>query len=94
MGLKFGWTTAGDVASVLTLSISFLWSVHEVGREIQRFAKIAGTCNQALTMIKIPHEIVDVQDAQPLQVSTGKIEFENVYFDYKQNQSLFRGLSC
>ena len=46
-----GWITVGDFALVLTLSISILMSIYNVGLQIQQFAKITGICRQALCRI-------------------------------------------
>ena len=88
-----GWVSPGDFALVLMLSIAFMWGVHDVGKQMQRFAKVVGTCNQALSFIQLPHEIIDVSDAKPLVISRGEIEFKQVHFQYDNNKSLFNNLS-
>jgi len=39
------------------------------------------------------HEVVDAQDAVPLKISQGRIEFRHVCFAYEPNQPVFEGLS-
>ena len=68
-------------------------SVYAVGQEMLKFSKMVGKCNQALSFIKIPHEIKDSPDAKPLVVSNGEIKFENVSFHYENNNSLFENLN-
>jgi len=92
-GAIHGWINAGDFALVVTLSTSFMWGVHDVGKQMQRFFKAVGTCNQALSFIKIPHEIIDSSDAKPLVVSKGEIKFENIDFSYSNNNALFKNLN-
>ena len=92
-GLKHNWVSAGDFALVLMLSISFMWAVHDMGKQMQRFSKVMGTCNQALSMIRIPHEITDAPDATALSISNGEIKFDHVSFHYENNQPLFKDLS-
>jgi ATP-binding cassette, subfamily B, bacterial len=92
-GLKQHWVSPGDFALVLSLSISLMWSVQEMGRQMQRFSKVVGTCNQALSIIRIPHEITDALDAKPLHVHKGEIKFNNVLFHYENNKPLFDNLN-
>jgi ATP-binding cassette subfamily B protein len=92
-GLKLGWVSAGDFALVLTLSISFMWGIHDMGKQMQRYSKVIGTCNQALSIIKQPHEIIDLPNAQPLQMTQGRLSFNEVSFHYEHNQPLFKKLS-
>ncbi|HCJ1109657.1 TPA: ABC transporter ATP-binding protein [Legionella pneumophila] len=92
-GLKLGWVSAGDFALVLTLSITFMWGIHDMGKQMQRYSKVVGTCNQALSIIKQPHEITDLPNAQPLQVTQGQLSFSEVSFHYENNKPLFKNLT-
>lgn len=92
-GIQQHWVSPGDFALVLMLSIFFMWNVHDVGKEMQRFSKVVGTCNQALDLIRIPHEIMDMPDAFPLVVTKGEIKFDHVSFYYENNKPLFTDLS-
>ncbi len=92
-GLKLGWVSAGDFALVLTLSITFMWGIHDMGKQMQRYSKVVGTCNQALSIIKQPHEITDLPNAQPLQVTQGQLSFREVSFHYENNKPLFKNLT-
>lgn len=92
-GLTQGWVTAGDFALVLGLTITFVDAVFDMGLQMQQFFRIAGTCNQALSFVRVPHDIVDAPDAKPLTVTQGKIDFKKVAFAYQADQPLFHGLS-
>ncbi|EKD71081.1 MAG: hypothetical protein ACD_46C00278G0008 [uncultured bacterium] len=92
-GLKQHWVSPGDFALVLSLSISLMWSVQEVGKQMQRFSKVVGACNQALSIIRIPHEITDKSDANPLDINKGEIKFDHVTFQYENNEPLFNNLN-
>lgn len=92
-GLKQSWVTPGDFALVLSLSISLMWSVQEVGKQMQRFSKVVGACNQALSIIRIPHEIIDTPNATPLKIKQGAIKYDNVTFQYENNKPLFNHLN-
>jgi ATP-binding cassette subfamily B protein len=92
-GVKEGLVTAGDFALVITLSLAFLWTIHDVGKQMQRFAKVVGICNQALSFLRLPHEITDDLNAKPLVVTQGIIQFAKVSFHYENNQPLFIDLN-
>lgn len=92
-GIKQHWVSAGDFALVLSLSIALMWSVQEVGKQMQRFSKVVGACNQALSIIRIPHEITDSSDANDLIINKGEIKFQDVSFQYENNKPLFKGLN-
>lgn len=51
-----------------------------------------GTCNQALSIIQQPHEVIDSPNARPLQVTRGEIQFDRVFFQYANNKPLFKNL--
>jgi ATP-binding cassette subfamily B protein len=70
-----------------------MWSVQEVGKQMQRFSKVVGACNQALSIVRIPHEIQDAPQAKALQVNQGEIQFDQVGFHYENNEALFNKLS-
>lgn len=92
-GIKQHWVSAGDFALVLSLSISLAWNIPDIGKQMQRFSKVVGACNQALSVIKIPHEITDAPNAKILNVTQGEIRFEKVLFHYENNKPLFKNLN-
>lgn len=92
-GNLHGWVSPGDFALVLMLSFSFVWSVFDIGQQMLKFAKVVGICNQSLSFIRIPHEIIDAPDAIPLKVNQGEITFRNVFFQYPNNKPLFSKLN-
>lgn len=53
------------------------------------FFKDLGLSRQALSLITVPHEIVDAPNAKPLIVNEGKIEFHNVTFNYAPHKNIF-----
>lgn len=88
-----GWVTIGDFALVLTLYLSILLSIYNVGRQIQQFAKMRGICKQALSIMQEPFGIVDLSDAEVMNTGPGLIEFKNVNFNYVNNSFSFDNLS-
>jgi len=82
--------TIGDFTFVISLSISILWNLWFLASQFVSFSEQVGLCKQALSIISQPHEIIDAQNAKPLVVSTGKIQFHDVTFHYGEGAHLFR----
>lgn len=82
--------TVGDFALILTLLARLLDSLWNAANNLVRFAQEIGTCEQALTIITAPHDIIDTPDAKPLVVRKGAISFDNVTFFYQRNNNLFK----
>lgn len=87
-GRVHGWVTAGDFALVLMLSMSFIRSVRDMGQQMLKFSKMIGMCNQALSFIRIAHEITDSPSALPINIKKGEIKFENVSFKHESNNNI------
>lgn len=80
-----------DVVLVLQMSWSLLFVVWIFCMELPELYREIGVCNQALTILQIPHEIKDRKEASELKVTRGDIQFENVHFEYVKGQNLFDG---
>lgn len=81
--------TVGDFSFIISLSISILWNLWYIAGQFVSFSEQVGTCKQALSIINVPHEIVDAKGAKPLVVQRGEIEFNNVSFHYDTGKRLF-----
>lgn len=82
--------TIGDFTFVISLSTSILWNLWFLASQFVAFSEQIGICQQALSIISQPHEIVDSPSAQTLVISDGKIQFYNVTFHYGEGSHLFR----
>jgi ATP-binding cassette subfamily B protein len=92
-GVGSGWVSAGDFAMVLTLSSWMAQSVWDIGKQMLELSKATGACQQALSFIMEPHDIVDVPGAKELVVTAGKIEFDQVSHAYSGSPVIFKDLS-
>ncbi|VEB38923.1 ABC transporter ATP-binding protein [Legionella cherrii] len=88
-----GQVSIGDFSFVISLSLSIFYNLWYLASQFVHFAEELGKCRQALTLISEPHEITDQPDAQPLTVSQGRIEFQNVSFHYDEGAHLFKNKS-
>jgi len=85
--------TIGDFSFIISLSISIFYNLWYLASQFVVFAEELGRCRQALTIIDVPHEIVDQENAAPLTVSEGKIEFKNVTFHYENSKPIFKSMN-
>ena len=82
--------TVGDFSFIITLSISILWNLWFIAGQFVSFSEQVGKCRQALSIMNAAHDIVDMQDAKPLVVTKGEIQFKEVCFHYEGGAPLFQ----
>jgi len=92
-GSMHAWVSPGDFAFVLMLSIGFMMSVYDIGRQMLKFSKAIGRCNQSLSFIRMPPEIVDAPKAKFIHIMHGEIQFHHVTFQYNDSMPLFANLN-
>jgi len=85
--------TVGDFAFVLTLSMAVMQGLWYLASHFLIFSQELGVCQQALSIIHVPHEIVDKPNAVNLSVTRGEIVFEHVSFNYERGKNVFRDKS-
>lgn len=88
-----GLITIGDFALILMISISTIDAVWNLSRDFLKFSECLGQCSQALTLVTVPHDIKDIENASCLKVNKGSIEYKKVYFGFIENKFLFNNLS-
>jgi ATP-binding cassette subfamily B protein len=86
-----GKISTGDVVLTTTLGFTVLNASRDFAMAmvdmVQQFAKLA----EAVQVLGLPHEMRDAQDAQPLIVSGGAIQFRQVSFSYPSGQHVLKG---
>jgi len=82
--------SVGDFSFIISLSISIFYNLWFIASQFVTFAEELGKCQQALSIIAVPHDIVDAPEAKPLVVNQGKIEFNQVSFHYDEGVHLFK----
>ena len=84
-----GLITIGDFTFVLTLAMTIVWEVWRLADSLVGFSQELGVCRQAIAIVTIPHEIVDIFGAKRLNVSDGAIVFDRVSFHYVPGRDIF-----
>jgi ATP-binding cassette subfamily B protein len=87
------WVTLGDFSLVGMLSFWILGMVWYMSYQIGLFVRESSTINEALTLIGVKHEVVDMPDALPLRIQSADIHFDNVVFEYQKNIPVFNRLN-
>lgn len=88
-----GWqnnlVTTGEVVLIMNTVWAVTFNMWFLSHALTDLFKEVGIAKQALSIINIPHEIVDVHNAKQLCVTKGNITFDNVTFHYESNNNLF-----
>lgn len=93
IGFKHGTITPGDFALVLTINFSTIQILWSFSRDLIKFSELFSYVTQGLNVILAPIEIQDKPNAQPLVVQNGEIIFDQVQFQYKDSELLFKDKS-
>ncbi len=88
-----GLVSVGDFALILSLALYVTEGVWYFTEQVHRLNDLIGRCNQSLTKLVVPHEIIDKPEAIAIHIEQGEIEFSNVTFNYKSNTNIFENKS-
>jgi ATP-binding cassette subfamily B protein len=88
-----GQISVGDFAMSTGLALLIIGDARNLTRRFLEFFEYVGNVANGVDTIVKPHEIIDVDNAQALQVSQGRIEFKNVCFAYEANRPVFENLN-
>jgi len=83
----------GDLIFIFQGTVNITMITWWAGLELPRFFQEMGVCQQALSVMKDPIQIVDAPDAKELKVKNPSIVFENVSFNYERNSNIFENKS-
>lgn len=88
-----GQISVGDFAMATGLALLVIGDARNLTRRFLEFFEYVGNVANGVDTIVKPHEIVDVIDAKPLQVTAGRIEFRDVCFGYEPSRPVFENLN-
>jgi len=84
-----GWISLGELTLVLS-SLNLIGLAWFMGMHLIEVYENIGTCQEALSIAQKTIEIVDINDAKPIEIHQGEIRFEEVNFHYSQERKLFQ----
>ncbi|MFA5188710.1 MAG: ABC transporter ATP-binding protein [Patescibacteria group bacterium] len=80
--------TIGDFVLIQAYIINIISRVWGFGRMIQKVYEKLSDAEEMTVVLTTPHEIQDIPEAKDLIVKQGKIEFQNVNFNYHQTRKV------
>lgn len=88
-----GMITIGDFAFVFGLSLIVAEDIWHTTVSLQDFARAMGDLKSALSILDIPNDNVDVNNAKSIDLKAPKIEIKGVSFGYGENKNVFDNLN-
>ncbi len=88
-----GQITIADFVFMQSVFISFDNTLGAVSEDFPRLLSVYGSVQDSLDTIYKPLTVTDAPDAVPFEFKSGKIEFDNIDYQYKENHPLFRDFS-
>jgi ATP-binding cassette subfamily B protein len=85
-----GLITIGDFVLIQTYLINMFDRLWDFGRIIRYYYEAMADAQEMTEVLETPHEIIDLPKAKRLQISAGKIEFNNVSFSYNQTRKVIK----
>jgi ATP-binding cassette subfamily B protein len=87
------WITVGDFTQISMQAFWLLGWIWYVSFQMTIFARETGTISDALKLVRKGHDLVDVPNAQPIIITRGEIQFDNVDFTYNKQRPVFQNLN-
>ncbi len=88
-----GLLTIGDFALIQVYLIGMFSKLWDIGHAIRRTYEALADADQMVQIMDQQADILDVQKAKRLDIQTGRIEFNNVYFSFNKTRRILRGLN-
>lgn len=85
--------STGAIAIAIGLNLRLNGMSQWIMWEMSMLFENIGTVQDGINMLAQPRKVQDKASAKPLVVKEGKIEFNQIFFDYEQGDPLFRDLS-
>ncbi|WP_446808324.1 ABC transporter ATP-binding protein [Methylomonas sp. 2BW1-5-20] len=88
-----GEISVGSFAMSTGLALLVIGDARNLSRRFLEFFEYVGNVANGVETIIQSHEIVDLPDAEPLQITQGRIEFKDVSFSYEPGRQVFDQLN-
>ena len=87
------WITTGDLVFIFNVSFAIMNQIWYLCHAMADLYREIGIAKQALTILSMPIDVIDMPNAKNLQVNAGKIVFDQVTFHYRKNKKIFENKS-
>ena len=87
-----GILTVGDFALIQGYLVGLFVSLWDIGRSIRRTLEAFADADEMVEILSTHHDVTDSKRAKELDVQTGRIVFDNVYFSFNKTRRILKGL--
>lgn len=88
-----GLLTIGDFALIQSYVIALFMRVWDLGRTIRKTYEAVGDANEMVEIMHLPYEIKDARHATALELTKGRIEFDDIDFSYGKTRRVLHGFN-
>ncbi|GIV78326.1 ABC transporter ATP-binding protein/permease [Litorilinea aerophila] len=94
-----GWLVLGDALTAGTLVAFVLYvdrffePIRELAQRYNTFQATMAGCERLFQLLDTQPDLVDAPDAYPLPPIQGRVDLENVFFQYKDGEPVLRGVT-
>ncbi len=88
-----GVLTIGDFALIQSYLVGLFGVLWDIGRSIRRTYEALADADEMVEVLNTDHGVKDHKRAQVLDVQSGRISFDNVYFAFNKTRRVLRGLN-
>lgn len=90
---NLGEISIGDIAFIMSLTFLFAENSWHTTMEVKDFLEDVASFRSSFTIMQIPQDTIDKENAAELKISKGEIVFKDVSFAYKEGSSVFNNLN-
>jgi len=88
-----GILTIGDFVLIQSYLVTIFMRTWEFGRVVRIIYENLADAEEMTIILNLPHEIQDIPNAKKLVVKTGKVEFENIIFNYHETRRILNNFN-
>lgn len=85
--------TQGEFAMIFSLMLLIMQQVRGLSRSFLEFFEYVGNISDGISIIVRSHDVVDAQNAKPLNIKKGEIKFDKVCFSHDGKTDIFKNLN-
>ncbi|QQV74764.1 Putative multidrug export ATP-binding/permease protein [Rickettsia tillamookensis] len=90
---NLGEISIGDIAFIMSLTFLFAENSWHATMAVKDFLEDVAAFRSSFTIMQIPQDTIDKENAAELKISKGEIIFKDISFSYKEGSSVFQSLN-